>query len=344
MANYTINQVGNPAMTIPSKAKTGDTWTFNITNSDPETAYTGTILRCAIPVDCRVKIEAYGARGSYGNLYTYGVTETSRSGNGAYVHGEFDFAGGDELLLLVGQHGRDAMTATVSTSDLITGAGGGGSFVVKRAAAATGYTMVGNALNGSDIYAGWHLTPLLIAAGGNGTRDNGYSSLGTIYGGKHTTGTAPTYASYAGGGFAGAYGTVSSNSSTYSYGLSFLYGGLGSQYYYTRSNYYAKAGFGGGGSNRDDGAGGGGGGYYGGLQAASAQSYNAGENADGISDHNVGDGLIRITFLSVPGGRMHVRQDGKWRESADIYVKQNGLWKPATGIYAKQNGQWKEGV
>lgn len=343
MASYTANAVGSASMAVPSKVRKNDTLTFNITNTDVSTKYKGTIMSYTFPCDCTVKIEAKGARGGYGNLYTYGLTDASRSGSGAYVYGTFTFAKGDQLLILVGQAGTDAMTSSGSTQDGATGAGGGGTFIVKRTA--TGSTFTGNSINGSDSYNGWIVSPLLIAAGGNGTRDNGYSGTGTIYGGLHTTGSQPSYSSSrTGGGFATAYGTNNSNSSSYGYGLSFLNGGLGSQYYYTRRNITSHAGFGGGGCNGDDGDGGGAGGYYGGLAGKSACSFIASEatNSGGASDNNAGEGIVVFTFLKVKGATARVKVGGTYRTSEAVYVKRNGVWVEAEGLYVKSGGAWHE--
>lgn len=343
MASYTANAVGSSTLSLPSKVKKNDTLTFNITNTTVSTKYTGTILSYTFPCDCTVKIEAKGARGGYGNLYTYGLTDASRSGSGAYVYGTFTFAEGDQVLILVGQAGTDAMTSTGSTKDGTSGAGGGGTFIVKKTT--SGSTFTGSSTNGSNAYNGWIVSPLIIAAGGNGTRDNGYSGTGTIYGGLHTTGTKPTYASTrTGGGFDTAYGTNNSNSSSYGYGLSFLNGGLGSQYYYTRNSITSHAGFGGGGCNADDNQGGGGGGYYGGIATASACSYIASEATDtgGASDSNAGEGIVTFTFLKVKSATAHIKVGGTWHEPEAVYVKQNGVWVEAEGLYVKSNGTWYE--
>ena len=331
MASYTANAVGSASMSVPSKVRKNDTLTFNITNTDVSTKYKGTIMSYTFPCDCTVKIEAKGARGGYGNLYTYGLTDDSRSGSGAYVYGTFTFAKGDQLLILVGQAGTDAMTSSGSTRDGATGAGGGGTFIVKRTA--SGSTFKGSSTNGSNAYNGWIVSPLLIAAGGTGT----------IYGGLHTTGSQPSYSSSrTGGGFSTAYGTKNGNNSSYGYGLSFLNGGLGSRYYYSRSGITSHAGFGGGGCNGDDG--GGAGGYYGGLAGKSACSFIASEatNSGGASDNNAGEGIVVFTFLKVKGATARVKVGGTYRTSEAVYVKRNGVWVEAEGLYVKSGGSWHE--
>lgn len=345
MTAYEANAVGSAELSLPEKIRTGDTLQFNITNTDIATKYTGTILCYEFPDKCKVRLHAYGARGGYGNLYKYGLTDTTRSGNGAYISGVFEFEKGDQVLLLVGQAGTDAMTSTSSTKDQTTGAGGGGTFIVKKTT--TGDTFVGNSTNGSNVYNGWLVTPLVVAAGGNGGADNGYSGTGTIYGGLAETGTQPTYAkSRTGGGYNTAYGTTSSTSSSYGYGLSFLNGGLGSKYNYTRST-TSRAGFGGGGSNADDGDGGGGGGYYGGIVSVSATSYvntTLGTDTTGTSDMWADEGKIVFEFLSVGSFVANIRVNGSYKPAEAGYVKVNGVWKPAEAIYTKVGGVWKKGI
>src|SRR5699024_12134540 len=62
--------------------------------------------------DLKIKITAKGSRGGYGNFYTYAVSDTTKSGRGASCTATFEFKKGDKLLLLVGQHGKDAATTT----------------------------------------------------------------------------------------------------------------------------------------------------------------------------------------------------------------------------------------
>lgn len=306
MSNHIINSVGSASFSYPTKIIKNDTLRFNVTNTNDSTRYTGTIIQYTFPVKCKVKIEAMGARGSYGNLYTYGITEKSRSGNGAYCYGTFLFEKGDQLLILVGQHGKDAMTGTSSTKDQTTGGGGGGTFIVKKVASSS-YQMIGTSINGSNIYNGWYVEPLIVAAGGNGSRDNGYSGTGTIYDGLgYTSGTAEavgynsTSSSYmVGGAFSKEVGSNSSASSSYRYGRCFLQGGLASMYLYKRTT-NAGGGFGGGAANTDDGAGGGGGGWVSGYKFASAKSFineSFATNIGSTAGANNGDGYVVFTII-----------------------------------------------
>jgi hypothetical protein len=343
MADYVINDVGSTSLSFPSKIKKGDTFRFNITNADSATAYLGYYINYVLPQKCKVKIDAYGARGAYGNLYTYGVTDTTRSGNGAYASGVFNFEEGDSLLMAIGQYGKDAMTTTSSTKDQATGAGGGATTIAKKVVSSS-YKFTGTSTNNSNQYSGWYVEPLVIAAGGNGSRDNGYSSPGTPYDGLgYTAGTAQSLAgsTLSGGAFSLEQGTTSSNSSSYTYGRSFLSGNLGSMYYYTRTT-YAIAGFGGGGSNADDGDGGGGGGWVAGCKSTAAQSYISADAADiaSAAGVNADQGYVIFTFLEVPSG-FYVKVNDTWKNVDEKYVKVNGVWRSITSIAPNIMRNWK---
>lgn len=345
MATYTVNSVGSTSMNIPSTLVVNDVLRFNITNSSTSNPYLGYYLTYTFPFNCSAQIQAYGARGSYGNLYTYGASSTARSGSGAYVTGTFDFKKGDILLMAIGQLGKDAMTSTSSTKDQTTGAGGGATTIAKKVSSSN-YYFNGISNNNSTQYAGWYVEPLIVAAGGNGSRDNGYSGTGTIYGGQgYTDGSAESLGStsYVGGAFSREQGNVSSNSSSYTYGRCFLNGNLGSMYYYTRST-YAMAGFGGGAANVDDGDGGGGGGWIPGYRGSAAKSFcsTTGTNRSYSSDYNAGQGYVLITIKAIKAGvSIPVKINGTWKESNGVYIKVNNAWKEVNGVYVKANGSWK---
>lgn len=346
MAEVIINTPGSTVFNFPAKLQTGMTMRFNVTNTNEDTGYTGTIIKYTVPEKCTIKIEACGSRGAYGNLYTYGITEAARSGNGAKCIGTFNFLKGDELLILVGQHGKDAMKGTSSTKDQTTGAGGGATTIAKRDSTAS-YKMVGTSTNGSDVYNGWFVAPLIVAAGGNGSRDNGYSSTGTIYNGLgHTTSaqSVGTNENRSGGAFSLEVGTGSANGTSYAYGRSFLSGGLGSMYYYTRSS-YAKAGFGGGGANIDDSNGGGGGGWIAGIRGASAQSYINPDGTDisSVAGTNAADGYVIFTVLDTYPTLYAARATNTIISSnhAYVYVNSTLKYKRIKAIYTKNSaGVW----
>lgn len=339
-----INAENSNLMTIPKKLSLGTVLKFNPTNTTRNnTNYKGTIMEYTFPATCKVRIHAAGARGGNGNLYKYGYNELTRPGFGAYVYGIFEFKKNDKILIAVGQRGTDATTASTSTKDGCTGSGGGGTFVIKKMKDGTGDDFIGHEDNASVSYMGYKVSPLLIAAGGNGGRDNGYSGVGTICGGLHTTNNQPAYASTkTGGGYNTAFGSEIKNDNSHGYGLSFLNGALGSQYGYSR-NGVSYAGFGGGGSNTDDGTGGGGGGYYGGISGISASSFNSGTEQGGESDYNDGDGYVVIEVLEVLNcPPLHFEMNNKIYESNCIFVKINNQWKPVIHRFVKANHVWNE--
>lgn len=353
MSAYTINSVGSKIFNYPSSLKVNDTMRFNITNSNNATAYLGYLIPYTFPCACKVKIQAYGARGGYGNLYTYGVSASSRSGNGAYVYGTFTFKKGDQLLIAVGQHGRDAMTGTSSTRDQCTGGGGGATTIALRDSSGA-YTMVGKSDNNSTQYAGWKLTPLIIAAGGNGSRDNGYSGTGTIYNGQGVTASAEALgktgssSSYLQGGtFSKQVNTSWSNSSSYRHGLSFLYGALGSRYQYTRTS-TSGGGFGGGGANIDDGDGGGGGGWISGYRGGAAKSYintSLGTSRGSSAGSNSGHGYIVMTIIEIIEDYPTIYAKNNSNvvvSSTEQYVYVNSIlkYRRVKQIYAHNGTKW----
>lgn len=323
MANYIINKPGSTDYSYPSSLSNGDTLRFNVTNIDEKTRYSGTMITYTFPVECKVRIEAYGARGGFGNKGTLDNT-----GKGAKKSGIFTFKEGDTLLICVGQKATDFVG---SLSDGVSGAGGGGTFVTLKNDSAS------DIYQGAGIGNGWKIEPLIIAAGGNGSQDVGYSGTGNIYHGKQIEGTMPTYGAYSGGGY------LISSSSTNA-GKHFLSGCSGATVNYTRSS-TSIAGFGGGGGNADDAGGGGGGGYYGGTRgSASAYSFASKKALDvqGADGVNEDDGYLIIEFIEVPGARVSINVENKWTVSKEVHVKVDNEWKKAKKLYIKVDGTWKE--
>lgn len=326
MASYIYNKVGSATGTLPSKIVSGDTLRFNVTNYNAETNYSGTMLTYTFPFDCKVQLEVAGARGGKGN----GVgTETTLHGKGARIIGECSFQEGDTLLICVGQAGTDS---AVSTRDGTTGAGGGGTFVVQK-------TTSGDIYTGAGVYNGWRVTPLIISAGGNGSRDIGYSGKGPVYHGLASTGSYPSYGAYSGGGYATQY--YKNNT----HGQCFLSGAFGGEDAFERSTSISYAGFGGGGSNQDDGEGGGGGGYYGGTIKSSATSF-VDSNVTVITRQDGGnddEGYVLITFVEVKGAKTlnaRCKVGGQIKNVDTMYVKVEGNWREVFDIRFKQEGNW----
>lgn len=322
MSEYIINEVGSSTITLPSKILKNDTLVFNITNSDIATKYTGTMLTYSFPFDCNVRLEVAGARGGKGNKCT-----DNQVGKGALLKGDFTFFKGDTLLICVGQAGTDHGG---STGDGTTGAGGGGTFIVQRSLDNTG-----DLITDTGAYKDWRVKPLAISAGGNGSRDVGYSGTGTVYHGLATEGKAPTYAEYSGGGYNASHTTTNA-------GKSFLSGASGATASYSRGG-TSYAGFGCGGGNKDDGEGGGGGGYFGGTTSSSASSFISDEatNVERVDGYNFGEGYFKITFLSTGSINAKCKVNGEIKSVSSMKIKVNGVWKEVTEIKSKVNGVWK---
>lgn len=345
-SEHIINEKGSAMFNYPEKINVGDKLIFNITNTNEATGYMGTLIPYEIPVGCKIKITAKGSRGGYGNFYTYAVSDTTKSGKGASCTATFEFKKGDKLLLLVGQHGKDAATTTGSTRDGVTGGGGGMSVVALEDNTAS-YTFVGHTKNNSTQYAGRKYKPLIVAAGGNGARDNGYSGTGTVYHGQaHTTSAEAvgntSSSNCPGGTFSKQVNTNHGDNSNYRHGLSFLYGGLGSQYDYVRNNMSSLGGFGGGGSNYDDGNGGGAGGWISGYRGAAARSYidsTIATDRSSIAGDNADDGIIIFEVLEVENAPLlYSKNNANQLVSSRnnyVYVNSTLKYKKIKEIYAK---------
>ncbi len=333
MANYTINSVGSTTCNYPSTINVNDVLTFNVTKNvtNSSSNNTGTMLTYTFPCDCTAEILAAGAKGGDGAGYGYG-------GRGAIVAGTISFKTGDQLLICVGQAGTSS--TLTSGSDGTTGAGGGGTYVVKKVSASSyRYT-------GSGTGNGWYVDPLVIAAGGNGGGDNLYSSNYTIHAssnnGNETSYTYPTDSYQMGGGFSKCAQTSDSTS-----GRSFLTGASGATDYYSRSG-TSYAGFGGGGANADDGSyGGGGGGYTGGEPDYAATSYVIGtatgiSRKSGATSGNNGQGYVKITFKTITPAHEFPADEDVVQTGFDAKVKVNNSWKDGDKGYVKVNNAWKE--
>lgn len=324
MASYTINQAGSSACTYPPSIAKGDILRFNVTSLNEEKKYQGSMLVYTFPIDCEVSIMACGARGGKGNKCS-----DSQVGKGACMQGDFAFKQGDTLLMCIGQAGTEVIT---SLSDGTTGAGGGGTFVVKKMEDGTG-----DVFNGDGIANGWKVKPLVISAGGNGGRDVGYSGTGTVYHGLASEGKSPTYGNYSGGG----YRSFNNNANS---GDSFLLGASGATAVYTRSNSMSWAGFGCGGGNQDDREGGGGGGYYGGTTSSSATSYISSEatNVERFDGYNFGEGYVVIRINKVTASvDVRIKVKGVIKQGESMKVKVADEWKKVVGTRTKINGTWK---
>lgn len=324
MTAYIVNELGTTKCDFPMEIREGDSLRFNVTSLVESKKYQGTMLTYTFPFDCEVSIMACGARGGKGN----GCSD-SQVGKGAYMQGDFVFKQGDTLLMCIGQAGTEVIT---SSSDGATGAGGGGTFVVKKMEDGTG-----DVFRGAGTYNGWKVTPLVISAGGNGGRDVGFSGTGTVYHGVAYEGKLPTYGDYSGGGYR-------SNHEAARAGKSFLSGASGATAIYDRGSSKSCAGFGCGGGNQDDEEGGGGGGYYGGTTTSSATSYISPEatNVERYDGYNFGEGYVVITFNTVPKPvDIRCKVNGVIKQGESMKVKIANEWKDVVGAKTKINGAWK---
>ena len=324
MAEYIINEIGSPDMTLPKRISKNDILKFNITNSDIATKYTGTMLTYTFPFDCTVTLKVAGARGGRG-----AHCDDSNVGAGAILQGDFNFLEGDTLLICVGQAGTDNTNTGKAGS---TGAGGGGTFVVLKDDKSS------YVYNGKGVGNGWKVTPLIVAGGGNGGGNLAQSKFSPIHASSANTGFI-ALGDYHGGGFERA------DTSKYS-GESFLNGASGGTYAFTRygSSY---AGFGGGGSNREEGPGSGGGGFYGANFSIGSASY-IDDNATNIqswsgpTNGNIGEGYFTITFLNVSNKvNAKCKVNGEIKTVTSMKVKVDGEWKEVSTFRFKSNGTWK---
>lgn len=322
MAEYIINPVGSATMTLPTKIVKNDTLIFNVTNTVVNYKYNGTMLTYTFPFDCEALLEVAGARGGKGNRCT-----DEQVGKGAVIKGSFTFKEGDTLLIAVGGAGTDHGG---NASDGTTGAGGGGTFVVRKSIDNTGDTY-----SGSGIGNGWKVKPLVVSAGGNGGRDVGYNGSGTIYHGLASTEADRTLAGLSGGGYSNRYSNTNA-------GTHFLAGAQGATNNAVR-NGTSYAGFGGGGGNQDDNFGGGGGGWFGGTIGMSACSYISAEatNVERVSGANFGEGYLKITFTKTSSINAKCNVDGSIKNVSGMKVKVNGVWKNVVEVKSKINGVWK---
>ena len=311
-------------MTLPPKISKGDVLYFNVTNTATTSKYNGTMLTYTFPFDCEVMLDVAGARGGKGN-----GCNNDQVGKGAFLRGVFNFSKGDTLLMCIGQAGTDHGG---STSDGTSGAGGGGTFIVKKSTDGTG-----DIYTGAGVGNGWKVKPLVVSAGGNGSQDVGYSGVGTIYHGLATTEADRTLKANSGASYSSRYSTDANS------GTNFLAGAQGATANYSRSG-TSYAGFGGGGGNSDDGAGGGGSGWFGGLRGAmSACSYISPEatSVERLSGNNSGEGYFKIMFRKISSVNARCKVNGEIKNVSSMKIRVNGVWKEVSGVKSKINGTWK---
>lgn len=227
-----------------------------------------------VPSTGTYRIETHGARGG------------SSGGYGAKMSGEFSLTKGESLKILVGQMG------------LGTG-GGGGTFVSKSdntpliVSGGGGGKNANSTSHGTTAINGKAGTPYSNAtAGAGGTNGNG--------GGKNSSEGASGGAGFIGNGHLYLSGTTSSTTDLRT-AFSFINGGKGNSYVWSKGG---VGGFGGGGAGGSLGGGGGAGGYSGGgagggstSSGGGGGSFNSGQNQTNVAGLNTGHGKVIITFI-----------------------------------------------
>ena len=314
MTNHIYNKAGSTDVTPPSAIAVGDTLTFNITNTNVDTKYRGTVLTYTFPFDCKIKMEVAGARGGQGNKATQNET-----GSGAVVTGTRECKEGETLLMLVGQAGTDIMG---SASDGAGGAGGGGTFVTLKV------DTEGDLYTGDGVGKGWRVKPLIVSAGGAGSVDVGYIGTKPAVHGSGQSRNSMEYKSTVCNG--GGYNKWSAETPSRN-GSAFLLGGFGATNTTQSRGQLSVAGFGGGGSFADDYRGGAGG-YWGGLYVDKIAPESGMEASSSVATEmsditrkdgaNYKEGYIKFTFLEIsepeppeppkPTGEVYAKMDDVW--------------------------------
>ena len=228
------------------------------------------------------RITAYGAAGSQGNKY--GNTSTTvKGGYGAKIEGDFTFAKGDVLYINVGGMGS---TTSGTAADGASGAGGGGTFVFKK---------VSRLFNSNIQFTknGAYYEVLIVAAGGGGTGDLGFSTSKT-YAGRDGNGTSfyssSNYKNYSTTTTPGTSSSAISSVLGISQWISYNLKGAT----YTRNSSTCTGGFGGGGCQDDQRS------YGGGWLGSNETSYSFcdGANCTGIDGIEFSNGSFEIVKIS----------------------------------------------
>jgi hypothetical protein len=244
----------------------------------------GTFQTFTVPATALYRFHIRGAAGSLGSWQrTDGTSFPGRGGYAANVYADIALTMDDELLLVVGQMGTNTNVPVVS--DGSGGAGGGGTFVLRRIAAITDSRY-------QVTLAGIPYECLLVAAGGGGSQDNAYRK--SALNGYEASTILRSLANFK------AFSTVTqnpatNNSTTSTLSLSQLAAYNGSGCYYMRNSNYCYGGFGGGGV-RDDGF------SYGGGWA-NEETYRAGswakEGGTLILHDTAEHGIVEISYMPV---------------------------------------------
>ncbi len=258
---------------------------------------TGSIDSFVVP-DCitALTIEAFGAEGGGG------VAGSVLGGRGARMKGDFTVTEGDELQILVGMRGADAVQIGANTiAEQGGGTGGGGTFVVADDGAALLVAGGGGGASQNDFIS-------TLVPGGDGliTSDGQDGGSGVVGGADGAGGSANLNTGFHGGTGGGGFlssGVGSSmgntdNGTPNAPGSGFVQGGVGG----VGGSAGRNGGFGGGGSAGFTGGGGGGysgggaGGFSGMHAGGGGGSINTGENQDNSPGVRTGDGQVIISW------------------------------------------------
>jgi uncharacterized protein (TIGR02145 family) len=267
--------------------------------------YSGNVQQWIVPEGVtEITIEAFGAQGGGGS------SNSLVGGLGARMSGTFAVTPGQVLDILVGEQGRTG--GATSDPHGNENGGGGGSFVVLDADNTPLLIAGGGGGGPSTIYGTACSRDVNMAHGQiteNGSGTNCYSSAngGSNGNGGSTAGNG--YQGGAGGGFNSDGQNGWAHCGTPQGGRSYLNGGAGGTSSSCYSSNGARGGFGGGGAG-ELGSPGGGGGYSGGAASGNWSSYssygggggsfNSGTEQDNQSGFQSGNGLVIITYSTVP--------------------------------------------
>ena len=240
--------------------------------------YSGIESTYIIPYTGTYTITAAGAEGAVGNLYEQQLSNY-KGGKGATISASFSLVKGDILHIIVGGKGN---TTTGNSANGAAGAGGGGSFVFKEIDTINDsrYEFTKSAVN---------LQTLLVASGGSGTGDIGFSDTYRVNGNSGNASDYKSPSNYI--AYSTATAVLNTSAATNSpLGISqYITNGLTGGYFANNSSICTGA-FGGGGCDDNNQS------YGGGWSGAAnvTYSWSLGSNTVGINGNQEGNGYVNI--------------------------------------------------
>lgn len=303
------------------------------TQAQCDTAYAGTNLAGAVTLNAGIQTWTVPANGAY-RITAMGAQGggTNNFGRGALIQGDFDFAVGAQIKVLVGQRGLDGacLDSLYQQVERGSASGGGGSFVVNTlgdalvvAGGGGGSGSVSQSCACSTDGVGY--TPQAQRSCGyvnqssgscSGSAAGAFAGCGSQQGTEVQTPSPGALSTIAGGG--GGFTGACANSSLNPNGRSFAEGGAGGQVVACRAGGFGGGGGGGGVSTCWSGVSscypstiyngaGAGGGYSGGTAGSSyssagsgltagsgGSSFSSGANPINLTGYRAGDGLVVI--------------------------------------------------